>query len=144
MKSYHYTECGLDNVYLINGFTLNDGELFIQDIHGLHRAIAHSLLTLPRKLKGREVRFVRHYLDLSQKCLGEILGSDYQSILRWESNKNKITNSADKLLRVYLSEFLDEKSNAKQLLDHLAHLDNQRADDNLELQRKKNEWQEAA
>jgi DNA-binding transcriptional regulator YiaG len=144
MKPYHYTECGLDNVWLENGFTINGDELFIQDIHGLHRSIANHLLRLPRKLKGREIRFIRHYLDLSQKCLGDVLGSDYQSIMRWESNKNKITNSADKLLRVYLSEYLDVNSNAKELLDHLANLDNQRDEFTMEFRRKKNEWKDAA
>lgn len=30
MKKYHYTECGLDNIYLINGFEIIkaiDGEI---------------------------------------------------------------------------------------------------------------------
>ncbi len=49
MNTYHYTECGLNNIYLINGFKINklqDGneEIFIQDLHGLHKAIGNSFL----------------------------------------------------------------------------------------------------
>jgi putative transcriptional regulator len=40
---YHYTECGLDNIYLLNGFdpveTPRGKGVTIRNIDGLHRAI---------------------------------------------------------------------------------------------------------
>ena len=45
---YHYTESGLSNVYLKNGFTVEevDGESYssIDDIDGLHQAIAEIVV----------------------------------------------------------------------------------------------------
>lgn len=145
MKSYHYTECGLDNIHLMNGFKVDrDGTLFIEDIHGLHKFIAQRLVYLGRKLKGKEIRYIRHYLDISQKTLGKMLGVDYQSVLRWESSKSKMTNTADKLLRVVLNDYLDDHSRARELIDRLSDLDNNRDDFALELSHKKNGWKEAA
>ena len=37
-ETYHYTECGLDSVYLVHGFELKDSRLRIRDIEGLHCA----------------------------------------------------------------------------------------------------------
>lgn len=145
MTSYHYTECGLDNVYLVNGYKIDgDGNLFIEDIGGLHKSIACKLLYLGRKFKGKEIRYIRHYLDLSQKTLGKLLGVDYQSVLRWETSKSKITNTADKLLRVYLSDYLDEGSRARELIDRLSDLDNDRGEALFEMAHKKTGWKHAA
>ncbi|GHG72098.1 hypothetical protein GCM10010919_24080 [Alishewanella longhuensis] len=45
---YHYTESGLSNVYLKNGFTVEeiDGEEYtsIDDMNGLHRTIAQAVV----------------------------------------------------------------------------------------------------
>ena len=44
MEQHHYTECGLDNIYLINGFEAREyeGETFysVRDIERLYKAIA--------------------------------------------------------------------------------------------------------
>ena len=57
---YHYTESGLDNVYLVNGFTYVDRpdgrEVVIEDIDGLHRAIGEFLITNRKNLSGKEIR----------------------------------------------------------------------------------------
>jgi DNA-binding transcriptional regulator YiaG len=143
-KFYHYTECGLDNVYLANGFSVRkDGALFIEDIHGLHRFIGEKIVFQPRRLKGREVRFIRHYMDLSQKAFGEMLGVDYQTVLRWETGKNVIPNTADRFLRVIFHEYLDPESRARAVVETLSDLDNDRHDGKLELLHRK-EWKEVA
>ena len=76
--TYQYRECGLDNMYLLNGFTVKrtkHGEtVTIHDMDGLHRVIGSYLVRERKTLNGREVRFLRHELELSQKTLGELLG----------------------------------------------------------------------
>ena len=57
MNKYHYTECGLNNIYLLNGFTINqlengDKEVFIHDIHGLHKTIGMALIFKGGLLSG--------------------------------------------------------------------------------------------
>ncbi len=77
--SYHYTECGLDNVWLENGYEVethkNYGDLVcISNPRGLHDAIGRLLVRLPRTLFGSEFRFLRTELDMSQRILAETLG----------------------------------------------------------------------
>jgi putative transcriptional regulator len=124
---YHYIECGLTNVYLENGYKVDkDGVLYIDHVDNLHISIGIALITKQRKLSGREIRFIRHMMDLSQKSFGKLLGSDYQTILRWETGKNKITRTAEKLLRILFLEFLDPTSRGRELIDRLSDIDHER------------------
>jgi putative transcriptional regulator len=108
---YHYTESGLDNVWLENGFTVENhpayGELVsIADIDGLHRAIGRVIVNQVRSLNGAEFRFLRVELDMSQRALGAFLGVTDQAIAKWEKARAKpvINTSADRLLRtLYLA-----------------------------------------
>ena len=129
-KTYHYTECGLDDVYLVNGFTIeHDDEygdlLYIEDIDQLHKVLASRLLDCPRTLTGSEFRYLRVFLDLSQKRLGELLGQKEQNIGNWERSLQKaISNpSADRLLRAVVAEKLEENSKVGQLIEKIAEMD---------------------
>lgn len=143
-KFYHYTECGLDNVFLVNGCSVDkEGVLFIKDVLGLHRTIGYSLVHSGRKLKGKEIKFARHYMDLSQKTLGQILGVDYQTILLWEKGRGKITVMADKFLKLLFAGYLDDEAKIRQTVDAISDLDNNRSDQ-IELAHKKDGWKSAA
>ena len=102
MNGYHYTECGLRNVWLANGFAIrktNYGEgVSIHDVDGLHRAIGRALANKPR-LTGSEIRFLRKEMSLSQRGLGELLGVADQSVALWEK-KGRLPKTADRLLRL--------------------------------------------
>ena len=58
---YHYTACGLDNIYLANGFQRTSspsGEgVSIHDFDGLHEAIARGLANKEAPLQAKEFRF---------------------------------------------------------------------------------------
>lgn len=115
MKTYHYTECGLDNIYLVNGFKITktksgDEEIFINDIHGLHKAIGMILISKRGLLSGKEIKFIRSTLDLSQTTLAKILGCSYQTVLLWEKDKGIISKTADHLLRAFFFAYLDVES----------------------------------
>ena len=77
-KPYHYTESGLDNVYIYNMPVVKDvnGEevIYIQKINLLHKAIAEGLIKKAGLLKGKEIRFLRSEMGYSQKQLSELLG----------------------------------------------------------------------
>jgi DNA-binding transcriptional regulator YiaG len=112
MKAYHYTECGLDNIYLVNGVTITklksgDEEIFIHDIHGLHKAIGMILVSKRGFLSGKEIKFIRSTLDLSQTTLAKILGCSYQTVLLWEKEKSIISKTADHLLRAIFFSYLN-------------------------------------
>jgi DNA-binding transcriptional regulator YiaG len=129
MKEYHYTECGLDNFYLINGFTiekLENGEetIHIHDIHKLHYVIGRSLVFKPSLLIGKEVQFIRKTMDLSQTALGKLLGVEYQSVLGWEKNKNPISKTADHFLKMIFFTYLekDKDSSAYKMINEISDL----------------------
>jgi putative transcriptional regulator len=85
---YHYRECGLPNVYLANGYREVETEygrgICIEDVEGLHLAIARDLVDFKPVLSGPEVRFIRKLLELTQTQLAELLGVEDQSVRRWE------------------------------------------------------------
>lgn len=133
-KPYHYTECGLQDVYLLNGFTIEHDEeygdlLHIEGIDQLHATLARRLIDSPRPLTGGEFRYMRTFLDLSQRRLGELLGQGEQNIGNWERKPTKeISNvSADRLLRALVSEKLNEKSKLGRVIERLADMDSKEA-----------------
>jgi DNA-binding transcriptional regulator YiaG len=123
----HYKWCGLDDVYLLSGFTRTadaDGEsVSIQNLDGLHRAIGEHLAKHKKALNGSEIRFLRKQMDISQDQLAEILAVTDQTVARWEKQETEITGPAELLLRViYLTEIL-EHVNPRELAAKLRELD---------------------
>lgn len=100
---YHYRESGLTNVYLVNGYreieTPHGRGVSIEDVAGLHMAIAHMLIEEAPSLTGPEVRFIRKYLDLTQMQLAELLGVEDQSVRRWEK-LGRVPKQADHGIRL--------------------------------------------
>lgn len=129
MNEYHYTECGLDNIYLLNGFEItkndDDQEIFIHDIHGLHKAIGLAIVFKQGLLLGNEIKFIRTTLDFSQTRLAKLLGCTYQTVLLWEKNKTPISKTADRLLRVLFFEYLNPEKDRKiyELINEMADYD---------------------
>ena len=102
---YHYRECGLSNVYLANGFlevVTSDGPgIAIEDVEGLHRAIAQALVERKPTLAGVEVRFIRKLLGLTQAKLGAFLGVGEQTVRNWESaDAGGVPTQADRGVRL--------------------------------------------
>ena len=125
---YHYTESGLNNIYLGNGYhehqTPYGKGISIQDTEGLHKAIGRWLVSNPRTLKGAELRFIRLEMDQTQRDLAGILGSTEQTLRLWEKTRRKaIPTTADRLLRALYAEFLNGNSSIRRMLKRLADID---------------------
>lgn len=101
---YHYTDGGLRNVWLVNGYEIKktpygDAVTF-RNLDGLTQSICLALTRKPSKLTGVEFRYIRSAgMLLSQPSLGKLLGIDGQSVARWEK-ASKVPRWADKLLRL--------------------------------------------
>lgn len=125
-KPYHYRECGLDDVYLANGFVLEDSSygqsVAIEDVDLLHEAIGRTLCE-KRELNAKEVRFLRHELGLSQKRLGELLGVEEQTVSLWERAAHPIQSSAAMVLKFLFLESINEDVSVRQTLEELADLE---------------------
>lgn len=103
IKAFHYTFCGLDNIWLIKGVVINqDGSYSIPFLDELHDCIALTLVTKAQKLTGKEFRFIRKELGLTQKDISDEFGLDVQTVARWEKGETKGAsfNPADRLIRM--------------------------------------------
>lgn len=101
----HYAECGLDNVYLISGYAIEETPygkgLSIRNLDQLHKAIGIYLANQKKVLSGKELRYLRKQMDLTQSDLGTLLGLSSQQVARWEKDVSEITGPADLLVRAF-------------------------------------------
>jgi DNA-binding transcriptional regulator YiaG len=90
-KHFHYTACGLDNVWLANGFkvrvTRHGNAVAVNDVDGLHHLIAQTLIDKPGRLTGKEFRFLSTQLGLSQEALGVMLDFSENAVSLWERKR---------------------------------------------------------
>jgi DNA-binding transcriptional regulator YiaG len=112
---HHYTESGLSNVWLENGYSLHKTPygkgVSIDDAHGLHSALAMEITAKKGRITGKELRFLRTLLGLSQGNLAEkCLGVSEQSVSLWERT-GKVPAQVDAIVRLLALEKL--KGNAR-------------------------------
>ena len=106
-KPYRYTECGLNYIYLLDGYQiLNSARgriIRVTNAGKLDRAIALAIVRRQKQLTGQEVRFLRGLLDMTQEALGRTLGVDAKTVATWERGKTKLPSTEDIAIRqIYL------------------------------------------
>ena len=126
--THHYRECGLNHIYLLNGFTYRETRhgraVSIQNMDGLHRAIGTHLAKEKRVLTGAELRFFRIELGLSQTMLGMLLGKSGQTVARWEKGQSRIDATADRVVRLLYTRETGGNEDIRSALQELAALGN--------------------
>lgn len=123
----HYTDCGLDDVYLLSGYEVEttpygDG-ISIKNLDQLHTAIGCYLTRQKKALSGKELRFLRKQLDLTQSHLGKILGLSPQQVARWEKGESEISGAADILIRALFIQHAGGNLDLQALAKALEELD---------------------
>jgi DNA-binding transcriptional regulator YiaG len=102
-QMYHYTDGGLQNVWLENGFVLHETKhgkaISFDDLDGLNMAICLALCKKPSKLTGAEYRYLRQAMLMSQASLGDLLGVSNQAVAIWEKS-GRIPKLADTAIRL--------------------------------------------
>lgn len=123
-EPYLYRGCGLEGIYLLNGYTIfehdDEPHVSIKNLEGLHQAIGRHLAINRKGLAPKEIKFLRNTLGLTQAELASKLGNDSQSVARWEKGQTDIPGSAEKLLRlIFLASLVrdDELELLKELLE---------------------------
>lgn len=141
---YHYTESGLPNIYLINGFTVEfeDGEEYtsIDDANGLHQVIALAITQSRCAISHEAFRFLRVELNLSQKALGKVFGVDEQTIARYEKAQTKIPRTTDAALRALYVESQEQTSSIGYFLSLLADFEEKVAAQEIHLEEVNAQW----
>ena len=148
-EKYHYRECGLDDVYLLNGFertkSARGTTIAIGDVDKLHRAIGEHLCLKKKELNGKEIRFLRRELLMSQSLLAHLLNVGEQTVHRWETGKTPMPRAAEALLRFMFRK--DPTSDVRGQLNRIADLEDEidhKQQMIFELMNKKGQWQLAA
>ena len=140
---FHYTASGLDNIWLKNGYqlyTTGDGTGFsIHDLDNLHKAIAIGIAEKSAPMTGKEFRFLRVELDLSQKAIGDLMDKSDQMIANWEKGNNEIPVLADAAMRNLYLESIG-CSPISGLLNKLKDLDREIHELKLELEETQDGW----
>lgn len=144
----HYTDCGLRNVWLRNGFVVRKTPYgratAIHDVAGLHRAIGLYLVNPKPHLAGSEVRFLRKEIELSQTHLAKVLGVGETSVRGWESNRGRISRPADRVLRVLYVEHVRGDGTVRAIVDRLAELNREAHIRKLEMEETGKGWRAEA
>ncbi len=124
-ENYRYTESGLPNVVLAGVEVrrcpeCGHHELVLPRVAELHRVIAGAVLRKPGRLGGAEVRYLRKLLGWSGVDFARHMGVDASTVSNWETDKNPIGPSSDRLLRLMVvhSSPVEDYS-----LDELAKID---------------------
>ena len=148
MNRYHYRECGLDNIFLINGFELVETEygpgVRISRADQLDAAIAESLTEKPAPLTGKEFRFLRIMLDMSQKCIGELMGKEAQTVAIWEKSPS-LNPDVDFLIRhIYRQTAINQSDSYVEMVNRLNHLDRAEFDQSMRFEASASGWSKAA
>jgi DNA-binding transcriptional regulator YiaG len=127
-----YPGCGLDDIWLASGYDLEtvEGEVCItvRDLDGLREAIGRSLVKRKKLLNGKEIRFLRHEMELAQTKLAQLVGSDAQQIARYEKGQSKMPGPVDRLLRMLFREHLKDPTVIREFLEAVDQMDGQMVD----------------
>lgn len=119
---YHYTESGLDNVWLANGYTVHKTPygkgVSVNDADGLMNELAMLLTRKPGRLTGKEFRFLRTLMLLSQASLAAMMGATEQSVSLWERT-GKVPKTAESLLRMLVLEKLNGGGKISEVIDRI-------------------------
>ena len=141
---YHYTECGLDYIYLLNGYKIQqtpygEGVSFADK---LDETIADYIIREKPLLQGQDIRFLRSMMHLSQENFGKLLRVTRDAIAKIEAKPHAtITGTMDALLKVQYIRYAND-AGIRAMMDHIEELTEDDHFEKLLLKRKRSgEWE---
>ncbi|WP_373503039.1 helix-turn-helix domain-containing protein [Aestuariivirga sp.] len=78
----------------------------IPNVNGLHRAIATGIVIRKNMMNGREMRFLRSEMGMTQAELAAMIHREPLTISRWERGETDIDANAETLVRLHAIERL--------------------------------------
>lgn len=110
MEEHHYKHFALPNVFLRNGYNVEEDEEFgalysYENLDGLEDCVRLALTKTSVQFKGPHVRFLRFGLKLTQKEFARRLEINEQTLARCEKSIEPISRSLEIMTRsLYLNE----------------------------------------
>ena len=135
--TYHYTECGLDYIFLKNGYTMHEtpyGEgVSFDDIEKMNEGIAKVIILNKPVLEGQDLKFLRTVINLTQTTLAELIGITRGGIAKAEAKRSEnLTPQMDKLVRIFALKYIDDRK-IRALIDKLGNLEDLLEDTKIEM-----------
>ena len=106
LARYSTSEFGVPIILHDTAICDDDGDIHISHHDKLMAAAAVYRCTLPRRLNGKEMKFIRKAMNKSATEWAEHLSIDKSTLSRWESNKQAMSVNAEKLPRLTAVAFL--------------------------------------
>lgn len=100
-------------------------EVTIPRIAQLHSVLANHFIQQTRALAPAEIRFLRKHVGLSATDFAKYMGAARETVSRWETGKQAMGQSADRLLRLLVVTKVPEQDYA--LVDVLKEITEERA-----------------
>jgi len=79
------------------------------DMNALQIFVFKGLIHKPYPLTGKEIKFMRKFLEISTTEFGESLGVTHAAIVKWEKEQSKISPMQETYIRMFLLESLTEQ-----------------------------------
>lgn len=76
-----------------------EGTTEIPDLVGLAKAVAMARALVPIRLTGKEVRFMRHAMDMTGREFASAMELTPETVSRWENGGRGVGGASEKLLR---------------------------------------------
>lgn len=146
---YHYTDSGLNNVYLANGYdeieTPYGKSVSIHDLDGLHAAIGMGIIERP-VMNGDEFRFLRIELGLSQLEVANLFSVGETAVRNWEKGRTTagVPGTPANLMRALYVESLNTKGRIREILDRISKLNREMHAMEMRLEETDTGWKLAA
>lgn len=74
------------------------------DMNALQVVIFNGLIHKPYPLTGKEIRFMRKFLEMSTTEFGKKLGVSHPTVVKWEKQQSKISPIQESYIRMFLLE----------------------------------------
>lgn len=147
ITGYHFTQCGLDYVYLLNGYELEEdpdyGTLFsLHDSDALHREIASNIVLHKKTLTWQEMRFLRKEIGLTQEDMAHYLSKSLRQYQRYEQKGEPVPGEIQSLMRIL---YWDYHVKTPSIIEMLEELEKSKdSDQQLYMQLNSDGWKVAA
>lgn len=79
------------------------------DMNKLQLFVLRGLIHKPFRLSGKEIKFMRKFLELTTTELGKKLGVSHAAIVKWEKEQTKINPAQEIYLRMFFLDYLKDK-----------------------------------
>lgn len=79
------------------------------NMNKLMLVVLEALIHKPTALTGDELRFIRSYLVMTTTEFGKTFGVSHVAVLKWESEKNRVSPALELYIRLFVLDHLKAK-----------------------------------